>query len=57
VLALHRLGVGPALGHHLRTTNMIEPVHAQVQTRPRTIKRYLSSDQRCAWAAMAFWEA
>jgi len=57
VLAVHRLGVGPALGHHLRTTNMIESVNAHVQTRLRKIKHYLSSDQRCAWVAMALWEA
>lgn len=57
VLAVHRLGVGPALGHHLRTTNMIESVNAHVQTRLTKIKHYLSSDQRCAWVAMALWEA
>jgi transposase-like protein len=52
VLALDRPSVGPTLGHHLRTTNVIESVNAHVQTRLRKIKCYLSSGQRCARVAM-----
>lgn len=57
VLTVHRLGVGPTLGGHLRSTNVIESVNARVETRLRKIKRYVSPEQRRQWVALALLEA
>lgn len=57
VLAIHRLGITGTLRRHLRTTNPIESLNAQVEDRLGRIKRYASSDQRCQWVALALLEA
>lgn len=57
LLTLHRLGIQGRLGRHLRTTNVIESVNARIETQLRKIKRYVSSDQRQQWTAMALLDA
>lgn len=57
LLTLHRLGVQGRLGRHLRTTNVVESVNARIETQLRKIKRYVSSDQRQQWTAMALLDA
>ena len=57
VLTIHRLGIKGTLRRHLRTTNMIESLNAQVEERLGKIKRYVSSEQRCQWVALALLEA
>lgn len=57
VLTIHRLGLKGTLRRHLRTTNMIESLNAQVEDRLGKIKRYVSSEQRCQWVALALLEA
>jgi putative transposase len=52
-LTLHRLGVFPALGASLKTTNCLESVMAQVGERTDPVDRWRNSDQKQRWVASA----
>jgi transposase-like protein len=52
-LTLHRLGVFPALGISLKTTNCLESVMAQVGERTDPVDRWRNSDQKQRWVASA----
>ncbi len=55
-LTLHRLGVADTVGCSLLTTNIIENVNGQLANRTRRIRRWVNSDQRHRWVAMAMLE-
>ncbi len=55
-LTLHRLGVADTVGCSLLTTNIIENVNGQLANRTRRIRRWVHSDQRHRWVAMAMLE-
>ena len=56
-LTLHRLGVFPDLGHHLKTTNCIESLNSQMaKYLDHKIKNWKHSDMRHRWVAMALLE-
>jgi transposase-like protein len=52
-LTLHRLGVFPALGVSLKTTNCLESLNALVGQRSDKVDRWRSSDQKQRWLAAA----
>ena len=52
-LTLHRLGVFPALGVSLKTTNCLESVNALVGARTDKVDHWRSSDQKRRWLAAA----
>lgn len=52
-LTLHRLGVFGKLGIGLKTTNMLESIHAQVQSRLGRVDYWKNSDQKHRWLATA----
>ncbi|MGH7695498.1 MAG: IS256 family transposase [Gemmatimonadaceae bacterium] len=52
-LTLHRLGVFPALGRSLKTTNLLENVMARVEERTARIDHWRTSDQKLRWCAAA----
>lgn len=52
-LTLHRLGVFPKLGISLKTTNMLESIHARVQSRLGKVDYWKNSDQKQRWLATA----
>ena len=55
-LTLHKLGVATDLGRSLQTTNLIENVNSRLGARTRRVKRWMNSDQRQRWGAMALRE-
>jgi transposase-like protein len=50
-LTLHRLGVFPALGRSLKTTNCLESIMALVGQRTDKVDRWKNSDQKQRWVA------
>ncbi|HEX9920335.1 MAG TPA: IS256 family transposase, partial [Candidatus Methylomirabilis sp.] len=52
-LTLHRLGVFPALGISLKTTNCLESLMSQVGQRTDQVDRWRNSDQKQRWVASA----
>src|SRR3990172_7954365 len=52
-LTLHRLGVFPALGVSLKTTNCLESINALVGQRTDKVDRWRTSDQKQRWLAAA----
>jgi transposase-like protein len=52
-LTLHRLGVFRELGISLKTTNLLESIHAKVEARVQKADRWRNSDQKQRWLATA----
>jgi len=52
-LTLHRLGVFPALGVSLKTTNCLESINALIGQRTDTVDHWRTSDQKRRWLAAA----
>jgi transposase-like protein len=52
-LTLHRLGVFRKLGLGLKTTNMLESIHARVESRLGKVDYWKNSDQKQRWLATA----
>jgi len=52
-LTLHRLGVFPLLGISLKTTNCLESVFSQVETRTGRVCHRKNSSQKHGWLATA----
>ena len=52
-LTLHRLGVFPALGISLKTTNCLESLNALVGQRTDKVDRWRTSEQKQRWLAAA----
>jgi putative transposase len=52
-LTLHRLGVFPALGRSLKTTNLLENVMARVEEKTARVDHWRTSDQKLRWCAAA----
>lgn len=52
-LTLHRLGCGRALGLSLKTTNILESIHARVASRTDKVDVWRNSDQKQRWVAAA----
>jgi putative transposase len=52
-LTLHRLGCFRALGISLKTTNLLESIHARVASRTDKVDVWKSSEQKHRWVATA----
>jgi transposase-like protein len=52
-LTLHRLGCGRTLGLSLKTTNILESIHARVASRTDKVDVWRNSDQKQRWVAAA----
>jgi hypothetical protein len=52
-LTLHRLGVFRELGISLKTTNLLESIHARVEARVQKVDHWRNSDQKQRWLATA----
>jgi transposase-like protein len=52
-LTLHRLGLFEQLGLSLKTTNVLESIHARVENRTRKVDHWRNSDQKQRWLATA----
>ena len=52
-LTLHRLGVFRELGISLKTTNLLESIHAKVEARVQKVDYWRNSDQKQRWLATA----
>lgn len=52
-LTLHRLGVVRELGISLKTTNLLESIHARVEARVQKVDHWRNSDQKQRWLATA----
>ena len=52
-LTLHRLGVFPVLGISLKTTNCLESIFSQVETRTGRVCHWRNSSQKHRWLATA----
>jgi len=52
-LSLHRLGVFRELGISLKTTNLLESIHARVEARVQKVDHWRNSDQKQRWLATA----
>lgn len=52
-LTLHRLGLFRELGTSLKTTNVLESIHARVEGRVTKVDHWRSSDQKQRWLATA----
>ena len=52
-LTLHRLGVFPLLGISLKTTNCLESIFSQVESRTRRVSHWKNSSQKQRWLATA----
>jgi transposase-like protein len=50
-LTLHRLGVFRELGISLKTTNLLESIHAKVEARVQRVDHWRNSDQKQRWLA------
>lgn len=55
-LTLHRLGVFPALGRSLKTTNCLESVNAHIHRLVGRVTHWRTSDQKHRWLASALLE-
>ncbi len=53
ILTLHRLGLFPALGVSLKTTNCLESLNAQLGQMTDKVDRWRTSDQKHRWVASA----
>lgn len=52
-LALHRLGLFPALGASLKTTNCLESLNAQLGQLTDKVDRWRTAEQKHRWVASA----
>lgn len=52
-LTLHRLGVFREVGISLKTTNLLESIHARVEARVPKVDHWRNSDQKQRWLATA----
>ena len=52
-LTLHRLGVFRELGITLKTTNLLESIHARIEARGQKVDHWRNSDQKQRWLATA----
>ena len=52
-LTLHRLGVFPLVGISLKTTNCLESIFSQVETRTGRVCHWKNSSQKHRWLATA----
>jgi putative transposase len=52
-LTLHRLGLFSELGISLKTTNILESIHARVEDRTARVDHWRNSDQKQRWLATA----
>jgi len=52
-LTLHRLGVFPLVGISLKTTNCLESIFSQVETRTGRVSHWKNSSQKHRWLAAA----
>lgn len=52
-LTLHRLGVFRELGTSLKTTNVLESIHARVESRTARVDHWRNSDHKQRWLATA----
>jgi len=52
-LTLHRLGVFPLVGISLKTTNCLESIFSQVETRTGRVCHWKNSSQKHRWLAAA----
>jgi len=52
-LTLHRLGVFRELGISLKTTNLLESIHARIEARVQKVDHWRNSDQKQRWLATA----
>lgn len=52
-LTLHRLGLFTELGISLKTTNVLESIHARVESRTGKVDHWKTSDQKQRWLATA----
>jgi transposase-like protein len=52
-LTLHRLGVFGELGISVKTTNVLESIHARVESRTAKVDHWKNSDQKQRWLATA----
>ena len=50
-LSLHRLGIFALLGHSLKTTNALESIHSQIESRCRKVSCWKTSHQKQRWLA------
>jgi transposase-like protein len=55
-LTIHRLGLFDQLGKSLKTTNCIEGLNSRIEAYLGKVKRWMSSDQRQRWVALAVLE-
>jgi hypothetical protein len=51
LMTLHQLGLFRELGVSLKTTNLLESIHAQVEARTAKVDRWTNSDQKQRWVA------
>lgn len=52
-LTLHRLGLFDELGVSLKTTNILESIHARVESRTARVDHWRNSEQKQRWLATA----
>ena len=52
-LTLHRLGLFEELGVSLKTTNILESIHARVESRTARVDHWRNSEQKQRWLATA----
>lgn len=55
-LTIHRLGLVETLGRAFTTTNLIENLNSQLAKYIRKVKRWINSDMRARWVAVALIE-
>jgi len=55
-LTIHRLGLVGVLGRGFTTTNLIENLNSQLAKYIRKVKRWINSDMRARWVAVALIE-
>ncbi|MHB8931217.1 MAG: transposase, partial [Melioribacteraceae bacterium] len=56
ILTIHRLGLVEILGRGFTTTNLIENLNSQLAKYIRKVKRWINSDMRARWVAVALIE-
>ena len=55
-LTIHRLGLVEILGRSFTTTNLIENLNSQMASYIRKVKRWINSDMKSRWVAVALIE-
>ena len=55
-LTIHRLGLVEILGRSFTTTNLIENLNSQMAKYIRKVKRWINSDMKSRWVAVALIE-